>query len=220
MSLHPALRPAWVNLKIRVTSLLIFSLSTLMMVHTAQAETFKIKDDRGAPIATLEISESNLLISYQEGGGSHRMSAKRGGDKHKYIDAYGVKIAKIKTKSEGFKLYGESEKALFKVKGDYTKLKVVISSDEAHPLKIKDKGEKLKVYRVNHDQQTVIGQIKLSGDRRKVKVKDASKLERFYIHSSHLSSAYGLLLDDRIQAQYRYILMIEILLRQHPQATP
>ena len=184
------------------------------ILQVAQAETIKIKDYSGAVVAELETSDQNPSLSYREREKTIRLTARRQGGKYTYFDAFGEEVAKIKTKGSGFKLYGKNPEVVFKIKSDSTRVKVVINGDEEHPIKIKSKGDKHKVYRVHQSQQTSMGQVRLTTDKGGVKVKDSSGSERFRIKTSHLSSAYGLLLDDRIQKKYRYILVMEILLRQ------
>ena len=200
-------------LKLRVIHALSLILS-LCMLHVAQAETIKIKDYSGAVVAEFNPSDHNPSISYRERENTIRLNARRQGEKYTYFDAFGEEVAKIKTKGSGFKLYGKNPEIVFKVKSGSSRVKVVINGDEEHPIKIKSKGDKHKVYRVHQSQQTSMGQVRLTTNKGGVKIKDSSGSERFRVKTSTLSSAYGLLLEDRIQKKYRYILMMEILLRQ------
>ena len=202
-----------------ITSLLSLIFSALIGL-SAHAETFKIKGYSDAEVARLELSDGEISISYQEGQSPYRLSAKRNQERRTYQDAFGVVVAKIKSKGSGFKLYGVEGRTLFKVKMGPDRVKIIISGQESQPLKIKSKGDRFKVYRVYQDQQNPIGQVKLSEDQQKVKVKDAAKSERFRIRTTRLSPAFGILLDDRIEAKYRYVLMMEILLRQFPSIAP
>lgn len=200
-------------------SLLSVILSALIGLG-AHAELYKLKDYSDAEIAQLELSDRELSISYREGQSPYRLNAKRHQERRTYQDAFGAVVAKIKEKRAGFKLYGADGRALFSVKEDTDRVKITISGQESQPLKIKFRGDRLKVYRVYQDQQTPIGQVKQSPDQQKVKIKDAAKSERFRIRTTHLSPAFGLLLDDRIEAKYRYILMMELLLRRRPHGAP
>ncbi|MDG9666418.1 hypothetical protein ONV78_01640 [Hahella sp. CR1] len=189
-------------------------LLTALWTHQAAAQALTVEDDRGDLVVEFTLNYDDLSIRYRDHGVMTRLSSRLKDDKRKYYGPNGALVAEVKSKGDDFKLRADGLNGEIKVKGDIEKLKIVVNGDEKRPVKIKTKDDKLKVYRVSGESEIFIGQAQLSQDRKEIKVKDADKDERYRINDFRLSSAYGLLLDERILPEYRYILMAEILMRQ------
>ncbi len=150
-----------------------------------------------------EIKLSANTINFEIEGTNYKGKIK--GEKRKYKNESGIFLAEVKFKKDAFKLRTESAKLLWKIKIYDDKIKISDNEENKNPYQIKLSGDKAKVKKNDIE----IGRIKLNKEKGVVEI--SSETMSFTIESDKIKLAYGVLLIDEIPLTNRYIIMAELL---------
>lgn len=166
----------------------------------------KIKSPDDKTVLEIKFDGKDTKLEY--GGRVVRGELKE--DKRKYFYEAGGQIAEVKSKeADGFKVRTTDGKLLWKVKISPDKIKISDNEENQNAYELVKKEDGAKV----EQNEQKLGEVKFYGDRQKIKVKDAADKEIFDSNTDKFSTAYGVLLLDKIPEEMRYIIIAELLAR-------
>lgn len=170
----------------------------------------KVKDGKEKRLVEIKWNAEKVKVEIgAEGSPTILKGELRDNGKRKYAIEGGAPVAEVKPDSGGFKLRTAEGQLLWKVKIADDKIKISDNEENRNPYEIRIKEDDFRV----EENDAKLGEIKFYSDRNKVKVKDGSENEVAESNGSVRSSAYGLVLMNRIPATERAIIMAELLLR-------
>jgi hypothetical protein len=163
----------------------------------------KVKSIDGALIAEIG-SNGNIDFS-----GKKLTSKRKNSEKIKYL-VDGNEIAEVKTKdADGFKVRDLNGNLLWKIKLSAEKIKISDNEENKNPFEIKKSYDGAKI---KHNDEK-IGEIKFDSETQKIKIKGREEKVLFETRAVKQTSAYGVLILEKIPEVYRYIIISELLSR-------
>lgn len=168
----------------------------------SQQGNYSIKNAAGEPLATLSITENEVLIN---DGELQLVGVAKRSDKRKYYNSSDQMVYAVKLDDDGFKLRNENEELIWKIKLYEDKLKIASNEEmtDAFEIKLREQG-RLKLEKNEKELKT----IRLSEGKEEFEIENRYKVSGF-----GTSLAVGILLLDDLKEREKFIIMAELVKR-------